>query len=289
MLVSELRGSLTGLDRAVKTYSFLPSEDNIPSILIDPSSLTQKGDLLMEDSIEGDEEENSRPVNGHMEEEEEFVTGFPRGDMDNFATGILDAFDSNLLKLRTQSLPDVFSASSLYSVGGGSTDTSPLSSNSTSTVSIVESTKSSSIMDSPLKSSYSPSYQVNGKISYSPVMNGHIKTNSQSPIMEDKLTTEKDDFFVESTATRNKRMNSIDSTGTFESRSSPGDSEREEISASPLPAFVERRYMQNELRGSEGDLRCTMSDAIPAGGASGGVTLRPKRLSGSKADELQRY
>lgn len=296
MLVSELRGSLTGLDRAVKTYSFLPSEDNIPFIQVDPSSPTlTRSNLFPEDSIENEEEESSPKVNGtydhdqeafSWEADEEYVNNYPRGDMDNFATGILDTFDSNLLKLRTQSLPDVFSAISLYGAASGSTDTSPLSSNSTSTVSIVESTKDSSILDSPRKSSYSPSYQPNGKISHSPVLlNGHVKTNSYDLTLEGKsTTTEKEDLLANTS--RDKRMNSIDSTATFESRSSPGDSEREEVSVSPLPTYVERRYMQNELRSSAGDLHRTNSEMNQT---TTGVALRPKRTSSSKVEDQQRY
>jgi len=163
MLVSELRGSLTGLDRAVKTYSFMLSEDQVPSIqvqgpsssssttaatsgaasslvpAVESSSTLQKMSSAFS-SFESEEEEN--------EEEDE---NYPSGSMDNFATGILDAFESNLLKLKdytTRSLPDVFKEStSKYHHPGGeeeeeednSCEVSPLSSASASTTSIADS------------------------------------------------------------------------------------------------------------------------------------------------------
>ncbi len=143
MLVSELRGSLTGLDRAVKTYSFMLNEDQVPSIQVEgpgasgSSNVKSGGAALQEmssafSSFESDEE------NGEDEDKE----GYPSGSMDNFATGMLNAFDSNLLKLKdltTRSLPDVFKESANEYPGDGSCDVSPLSSGSASTTSIADS------------------------------------------------------------------------------------------------------------------------------------------------------
>lgn len=144
MLVSELSNSLTGLDQAVKTYSFMVSEDQVPIIQVEsPQPALEpntSSDLLQMSSafssFESEEEEEEEKEGGWGEIEG--LVSYPSGDMDNFATGILDAFESNLIKLKTQSLPDVFQTSEEYKVDVSS-DVSPLTSTSNSITSIVES------------------------------------------------------------------------------------------------------------------------------------------------------
>ena len=124
VLVSELRNSLTHLDRTIKCFSFMPNED-FPPIIIDPPSETT----------------NTVSYGGFTD------YTLPRNTMDSFATGILDTFESNLQKIQQQSisLPDVFSSSQLCEVDL-STSESPISSTSASTASILEDTKDSSVL-----------------------------------------------------------------------------------------------------------------------------------------------
>lgn len=143
MLVSELRNSLTDIDRAgVKTYSFMVSEDQMPLIQVEPprvqrdsSNNAAKRSLLQSSVFSSFESE---------EDEEGYVWDStpcaPHGGMDNFATGMMDTFESSLLKLKdfqTQSLPDVFEATKHFD---DISDVSALSSASASTVSILDST-----------------------------------------------------------------------------------------------------------------------------------------------------
>lgn len=140
MLVSELRKSLTGLDRAVKTYSFMVGEEQVPMIHVDPPKEVPNNRTLFQQmssnysSFESDEDTGSWDTEM-----------YPTGGMDNFAMGIIDTFESNLLKLKefqTQSLPDVFKASKGYrddDDDDDSLDSSPLSSTSVSTTSILDS------------------------------------------------------------------------------------------------------------------------------------------------------
>jgi hypothetical protein len=134
MMVSELRKSPTG--ERVKTYNFMIGEDQMPVIQVEPpiqveplaaGSLFQMSSTYSSFDSEDEEEWDSNP--------------YPHGGMDNFATGIMDTFESNLLKLKdfqTQSLPDVFEATKHFA--DDVSDVSPLSSTSVSTVSILEST-----------------------------------------------------------------------------------------------------------------------------------------------------
>ena len=120
--MTELRSSLTSLDRSgVKTYSFLPSDDQVPKILVGTENgigysfheeATSNGsgifDVSMDDTpheVSGDE--------GLGGDDDEFLEydskTVPRGGIDTFAMDMFSTFESNLVKLRSQSLPDLFS------------------------------------------------------------------------------------------------------------------------------------------------------------------------------------
>ena len=185
MLVSELRGSLTDLDRRVKTYSFLPSEEQASSIVIAITPAEENGeeeeatkpvddDALYLSNSEGFHEDDACPLAwaGHGGED---VCNIPNTDMDTFATGILDTFESNLKKLhigevKSHSLPDVFSASQ-YSEEGMEYDLA-LSSSSTSTVSILEGCKHS---EDEFELNSSVYHGLNGSpTKKNGLMNGHV-------------------------------------------------------------------------------------------------------------------
>ena len=221
LLVSELRTSLTDLDRRVKTYSFLPSDDQLPSILVD---ITQDsiGNSLSETADESLLESYQSKQSAFTWESESFT--FPRGGMDNFATGIMDTFESNLRKIsphepKSQSLPDVFSASQLYSVDH-STDESPLSSTSVSTTSMMDTAKdSSSILNGG-------SYMSNSFVH----MNGHAG--------HEELHRQGRRVMSAANGIRSGRIGSGGSSGTLESSpggSELGESERDRQNLSPQP------------------------------------------------------
>lgn len=293
MLVSELRGSLTGLDRAVKTYSFLPTDDQIPKILVD-SPEGSPTTLLTGSQDSGGDSNGVEPKAGGVFQmggtsEKEYSWDDDGdvdslGSMDNFANGILDEFESNLLKWKTQSLPDILAAMKHYDGSDTSSETSLLSSASASTNSMAgggggeegqnhktasqpsdEATRSSS--------SLSGSHQANNilLLSSTPLTNGSI---TPEEVAKRKLHVLPPKQFGEPVPLqdRHQRFDSIGSTGTFESQSSSlvGSSEgdrresRGGVSASPLPFYLERQYMQNELGGR---------------GSVSPVKLRPKRAS----------
>lgn len=245
LLVSELRGSLTDLDRRVKTYSFLPGDDQLPSILIEStfnSSVSKTADESLEDDV-------------YQSQEWEMMESFtiPRSGIDNFATGIIDTFESSMRKIadvhKSQSLPDVFAASQRY----GFTDDSPTSSISVSTASIPDTGKNTSNL---LNSIHSAQYS-------SVHMNGHV-TNGE--------------LHRETNGARRKGMNSRGSNVTLESSTGGsdelGESERDQQDLSPQP--------QSSGRFSE-----RSSTAEPPSFSdlsSPGVVFRPK-----KKDSMQRY
>lgn len=293
MLVSELRGSLTGLDRAVKTYSFLPTDDQIPKILVD-SPEGSPTTLLTGSQDSGGDSNGVEPKAGgvfQMGRASEEYNWEDDGDvdslggMDNFANGILDEFESNLLKWKTQSLPDIFAAMKHFDGSDTSSETSLLSSASGSTNSMAggggggedgqnhktasqpsdEATRSSS--------SLSSGHQANNilLLSSTPLANGNI---SPEEVAKRKLHILHPKQFSDPVPPqdRHQRFDSIGSTGTFESQSSSlmGSSEGERresrggVSGSPLPFYPERQYVQNELGGR---------------GSASPVKLRPKRAS----------
>jgi hypothetical protein len=299
MLVSELRGSLTGLDRAVKTYSFLPTDDQIPKILVD-SPEGSPTTLLTGSQESGEEASNGvEPKPGdifqmggasgkeYSWEDDGDVDSL--GGMDNFANGILDEFESNLLKWKTQSLPDIFAAMKHYDGSDTSSETSLLSSASASTNSMAESNTGregrggegqnhktvSQPSDEATRSSSSLSgHQASNTLllTSTPLTNGIV---TPEEVAKRKINVLPPKRFSEPVPLqdRHQRFDSIGSTGTFESQSSSlvGSSEGERresrggvSSSSPLPFYPERQYVQNELGGR---------------GSVSPVKLRPKRAS----------
>lgn len=236
MMVSELRKSLTGLDRAVKTYSFMVNEEEMPLIQVEPPASSNRGNFLLMSSacssFESEEEEENWECNP-----------YPHGGMDNFATGIMDTFESNLLKLKdfqTQSLPDVFAATERFA--DNVSDVSALSSASTSTVSILDSTNA-------LDRSHADSPNDRSRTIYpslSPLaLNGHT-----SPTKDEERFSSNNDGFATSpkkkipdeVGHRPERVGSAGSCRTWESNSPIGSecSERELSEPSPQPLALER-------------------------------------------------
>lgn len=268
MLVSELRKSLTGLDRAVKTYSFMVSEDQLPSI-----EVTQDSELPEKTLLQKSSDFSS------FDSEEDYVwetNPYPSGGMDNFATGMMDTFESNLLKLKdfqTQSLPDVFEATKHYHDDGGSSDASPLSSASVSTVSILDSVD---IIDASRESpgsgagiprgggGSSSSYPLN----MSPLaLNGCTSPKDAERSGEETATSSSDGVSTGKVQLRRRpdRVSSAGSCHTWESSSSHGGSESSEREGpsgpSPQPLALERlrtgslvNALVNGVSGSNGVL-----------------------------------
>ena len=252
LLVSELRGSLTDLDRRVKTYSFLPGDDQLPSILIE-STLDSSLSKIADESLQDD-------LYQSREWEMDSFT-IPRSGIDNFATGIIDTFESSMRKIahdvhRSQSLPDVFAASKMY----GSTDDSPTSSISVSTASIPDTSKNTSNL---LNGSH---YVQDSSIH----MNGHV-TNGELH------RAERQQGVLETNGARRKGTSSRGSNVTLESStggSELGESERDQQDLSPQP--------QSSGRFSE---RSSTAEAPSFSDLSSpGVVFRPK-----KKDSMQRY
>ena len=299
MLVSELRGSLTGLDRAVKTYSFLPTDDQLPKILVDSPEGSPTAVLTASSEESGGVSSGAEPktgdvfqIGGASEKEyswEDDGDVDSLGSMDNFANGILDEFESNLQKWKTQSLPDIFAAIKHYDGSDTSSETSLLSSESASTNSMAGSTRegeggrggegqsnktASQPSDEARSSSGLGSHRPNNNnilLSSTPLMNGSVTPEEVAKRKMHVLPPKQSSEPVPLQQDRHQRFDSIGSTGTFESQSSSlvGSSEgdrresRGGVSASPLPSYPERQYVQNELgRGSVSP-----------------VKLRPKRAS----------
>ena len=157
MLVSELRNSLSDLDRRIKTYSFLPGEDFC--LLLDfgdspPGSASDSGLSKTTDLSDTASFSPSTSWGGLSD------STVLDGSMENFATGILDTFDVSLNKLReakSQSLPDVFKACEL-DTGASTTDDSYVSTTSVSTPSAMDSKE---VMDDAYSVS-TPTVHVNG-------------------------------------------------------------------------------------------------------------------------------
>ena len=234
MMVSELRKSLTGLDRAVKTYSFMMTDDHVPVIQVERASIdtTQRSLLQMSSacsSFESDEDFDDIPC--------------PNGGMDNFATGIMDTFESNLLKLKgfqTQSLPDVFEATKHFA-DDASSDASALSSTNTSVASILDATD---VLD-PVRSSPNEGsravYPTTSPLTLT--HNGTISPKIGKEFEEDdncyleKRNRDDDDDM------RKRRPNRVSSAGscrTWGSNSPMGSESSERGAPSPQPLALER-------------------------------------------------
>ncbi len=239
MLVSELRKSLTGLDRAVKTYSFMVSEDQVPVIQVESPPVSRA-------SVQRVPLQNASSQFSSLDSEED-LTGwefdpYPSGGMDNFATGIIDTFESNLLKLndfQTQSLPDIFEATKHYGHDDGSSDISPMSSASVSTVSILD---TADLMDPSRDSPHSGAHVVYPSNMSPLALNG---CSSPSPGEKDRYGInigfisgiERKSPPEGRRGQRPKRVSSAGSCRTWESSSPVGSefSEREHGAPSPLP------------------------------------------------------
>lgn len=159
MLVSELRKSLTELDRRVKCFSFLPSEDLLSATANSP----------LRDSDGSTELPTAEAASPHALTTSGQFSEYtlPRNHMDNFAVGILTAFDDSMKRIRyseqkSHSLPDVFSASQLCN-GTLSTSESVVSSTSVSMASALDCSKD----DSPILLSEDPIISIS-----TPSMNG---------------------------------------------------------------------------------------------------------------------
>ena len=127
LLVSELKGSLTDLTRGVKTYSFIPSEDDLPPIVVEPpdsspaSSSSPKPchtPKLLPGLNKGKVGQSFQSIDSGADSEsfvdvDEDIDPFSIRE-DNFVTGLCSVFDRSLKKLRSpdrsHSLPNVFSA-----------------------------------------------------------------------------------------------------------------------------------------------------------------------------------
>ena len=238
MMVSELRKSLTGLDRTVKTYSFMVGEDQMPVIQVEPpqptataatmGSLVQMSSAYSSFDSDEDEKWESDP--------------YPHGGMDNFATGMMDTFESNLLKLKdfqTQSLPDIFEATKHFA--DDVSDISPLSSASASTVSILD---SANALDPPLDY---PGSRVVNPSSMSPLaLNGHIspptRDGTQFKIGETddtySSTSEKKPTPQDEISNRYERVESAASSRTWESNSPMGSESSERDLSAPSPQLM---------------------------------------------------
>ena len=277
MLVSELRGSLTGLDRAVKTYSFIPTDDQIPKILVDSPEGSPTTVLTGSEESSGGRDSSSNGVEpktgdlfqvgdtsdekGYSWDDDGDVDSL--GSMDDFANGILDEFESSLLRWKTRSLPDLFASLNHFERSDTSSETSLLSSASESTNSVTESSSRGPGQDqkSPTQrsdeggssSSLHLTNSSSGVVhSSTPLTNGGAMSEV---IVRRKVLPPKQFSEPLPKQDRHQRFDSIGSTGTFESQSSSvvgSEGERRSgVSASPLPSYFERQYVQNELgRGS---------------------------------------
>ncbi len=143
LLVTELRKSLTGLDRCVKTYSFLPNEEQVPKIIVESDTVSdvftiERQEVSGDEGLGTDEFSEYDPATTHT---------FPRGGMDSFATDVFSTFESNLV--RSQSLPDIFSNLALDLSEHSDEDVSSASS-------VLDSSKDSILDESPVPLSLPP-------------------------------------------------------------------------------------------------------------------------------------
>ena len=294
LLVTELRGSLTGLDRCVKTYSFLPSEDRIPKILVN-SSPSGNGECLFEEEtnssadttsigLRADTEEGACGGEGYDQDPEdlfdnelgeEYRNTFPRGGMDSFATDMFSTFESNLVKYRTQSLPDIYSSPSLMYHGSDDDDEddrslgrSPSSSASASTTSILNSSKDSMLDDTYSNGKYSPQ---------TPRLNGHV-SHAESVGMNERTAPEVNGQQQNGAESEGRRSDpspsslghskdSSISSEAYESCESEFSKSRPETPISPnrhlTSSYDDKYYRSNSLRRYSDDQISSSSVSIP--------------------------
>lgn len=179
MLVSELRGSLSDLQGSIKTYSFLPGDDfqTLPTPLSSHSMAREAEDLR------GGVTARSHTAHSHtvsLDEGSLLEPSSASGDLDNFASGIIDTFESNLLKLhyedRAHSLPDVFSASQLCN-GVSSADDSSIS-----TGSALDCSKESFLLEGVASGGDSPTHQ-NGQVLLTSPIGDSAHTEAAMPTL----------------------------------------------------------------------------------------------------------
>lgn len=236
MLVSELRKSLTGLDRAVKTYSFMLTEDQVPLIQVQPTrtTITEKRSFLQKspDFSSFDSERDCGLDSNNP---------YPSGGLDNFATGIMDTFESNLLKLKdfqTQSLPNVFEATKHFN-DDACYDISPLSSASVSTVSILDATD---LLDATHESPNEGSRAVFSNTSPLAVTDSTYPKGAGGLREEGNHTSSGVGERAREEISGEDRVGSTESGRTWESSSPVGSecSERDLNASSPQPLALER-------------------------------------------------
>ena len=134
LLVSELRGSLTDLTREVKTYSFCPTEEELPPIVVDPpdtvqyatpssssptkpyfpSSSSREDGGAGQDGMEGERVLQSGNSMDSELDSDTFDSKLDIHEEDSFVSGLCTAFDNTMQKLRSteqrsHSLPNVHS------------------------------------------------------------------------------------------------------------------------------------------------------------------------------------
>ena len=261
MLVSELRGSLTGLDRAVKTYSFIPTDDQIPKILVDSpeGSPTTMLTGSQESSGGGDSSSNGvEPKTGDLFQvgdtsDEKGYSWDDDGDvdslgsMDDFTNGILDEFESSLLRWKTRSLPDLFAALNHFEGSDTSSETSLLSRSSASESinSVTEGGRGQGQdQKSPTRRSNDGGSSSSLHLANSPsdvIHSSTTLTNGSAMsevIVRRKVLPPKQASEPLPKQDRHQRFDSVGSTGTFESQSSSAigseGERRSGVSASPF-------------------------------------------------------
>lgn len=289
LLVTELRGSLTGLDRCVKTYSFLPSEDQIPKILINSSpngngecvfeEETTSSGGMMSNSLRADTDEGAcggkgydqdpEDLYGYDELGEDYANTFPRGGMDTFATDMFSTFESNLVKYRTQSLPDIYSNPSLMYHGSDDDDDhslgrSPTSSASVSTTSILNSSKDSILDDTYSNSPQTP--RLNGHVSHAESA-GTTGRNASEVNGQQQNGAESEGGRGDPSPLGHSKDNST-SSEAYESCESELSKSRPETPVSPhrqlTSSYDEKRYAGNSLRRYSDDQISSSSVSITA-------------------------
>ena len=248
MMVSELRNSLTGLDRAVKTYSFMMNDDQLPVIQVEspiPGEEGTKNTRLLDLS--------SKCSSFDSEDDGGWQSdAYPSGGMDNFATGIIDTFESNLLKLKEfNSLPDVFQAVKSLNEDV-STDNSPLSSASVSTTSIMDASDLVyQSQESPGRGSH-PVYPKGSPPLPMVGMNGTGSLKDEATITDEcNLTSNTEDDECKTIDDYN-RGGSADSSLVYRSESPVGSEYSEKSQGGTLfqPVVVRRPVSNSVLNGS---------------------------------------
>lgn len=308
LVISELRGSLTDLSREVKTYSFCPTDDTLPPIVIDPPDTIEYASTSSPSPTKPFFPLSSRPddndVEGQADTEEEGVRVYQRGhsmdsevdsdifdpnfpEEESFVSGLCNAFDNNMKKLRStdqrsHSLPNVFTLSlghEIIDISCISTTTDENTSTSVSAASILG--DSTTTLDEPTIDRVSTPEGLSRM-----AVNGHSNGGQKhSYIRTSSATTLPPSFKIEAGSSPGaifstpKRWSGpgSDATGGYESGGSDfGEIERERRShLSPLvDGWVSRSYAHPPRKRSP-DIGSPLEDGeLPV------VRRRKKRPSG---------